>query len=41
MIRLNTQTKDKGKTKSGIDSGILKRGGKSLISEKLIVKMKP
>jgi hypothetical protein len=40
MFRLNTP-KPKVKSRSGIDSGILKRGGKSLISEILVVKLKP
>ena len=39
MIQLNSQSKNKGKGGHGIDSGILKMGGKSKIAELLIIKM--
>lgn len=39
MIQLNTITKGKSKNKKGIDSGLLKMGGKSKIAELLILKM--
>jgi len=39
MKTLNSIHVRKGKSKNGIDQGILKMGGKSLISERLIVKL--
>jgi len=39
MRALHTKSKGKNKSKSGIDKGLLKMGGKSLNSKKLILKV--
>lgn len=39
MYKLHAQSKQKSKVRRGIDNGLLKMGGKSLLAERLLVKM--
>jgi hypothetical protein len=39
MYKLHSQNKQKGKFSKGLDSGILKMGGRLSLAERLLVKM--